>query len=85
MTHLESVCPEWHDPGYSRKPIDLKEMLISEGKSEDEANHIIGKMEESQKLKEFFFAIIMTGLSAIQERNCACPNRAMQSSSSCDL
>lgn len=53
MTHLESVCPEWHDHGNSRKPIDLKEMLISEGKSEDEANRIIGKMEESQKLKEF--------------------------------
>ena len=53
MTHLESVCPEWHNPGNSRKPIDLKEMLISEGKSEDEANRIIGKMEESQKLKEF--------------------------------
>ncbi|CAM7421024.1 DUF4065 domain-containing protein [Salmonella enterica subsp. enterica serovar Emek] len=53
MTHLKSVCPEWHDPGFSRKPIDLKEMLLLEGKEEQEADNIISTMEESQQLKAF--------------------------------
>lgn len=53
MTHLQTVCPEWHDPGNSRVPIDLKEMLLREGKKEDEADRILQSMEESQQLKAF--------------------------------
>ncbi|MBV8042520.1 Panacea domain-containing protein [Pluralibacter sp.] len=53
MTHLQHICPEWHNPGSSRRPIDLKEMLLREGKNEEEAESIIQSMEESQRLKAF--------------------------------
>ncbi|SFF31369.1 Protein of unknown function [Phytobacter palmae] len=53
MTHLKSICPEWHDPGSSRIPINLKEMLLHEGKDEAEADSIIQSMDESQQLKAF--------------------------------
>ncbi|WP_370548263.1 Panacea domain-containing protein [Edwardsiella tarda] len=53
MTHLREVCPEWHDPGSSSTPIDLKEMLLSGGKGEEEADNILSSIEESQQLKTF--------------------------------
>lgn len=53
MTHLRDVCPEWIDPGNSRLPIDKRAILISEGKSEDDANKIIINMQEAEQLKEF--------------------------------
>ncbi|MCS4273511.1 MULTISPECIES: Panacea domain-containing protein [Raoultella] len=53
MTHLRNVCPEWHDPGNSRTPIDVREIFLNEGKSPEEAENIIRSMCESQQLKEF--------------------------------
>ncbi|MDF1895075.1 Panacea domain-containing protein [Rahnella contaminans] len=53
MTHLEKYCPEWRNPGSSRMPIDCKDILIYEGKSEEDANNIIQNMRESEDLKEF--------------------------------
>lgn len=53
MTHLKEYCPEWKDPGNSSKAIDCKDILIFEGKSEEEADKIIGSMRESENLKEF--------------------------------
>lgn len=53
MTHLKDYCPEWKDPGKSRMPIDRKDILIYEGKSEEEANSILQSMSESEELKEF--------------------------------
>ncbi|MGO3569672.1 MAG: Panacea domain-containing protein [Serratia grimesii] len=53
MTHLADVCPEWHDPGRSRTPIDVREIFLHEGKSLEEAESIFRSMCESQQLKEF--------------------------------
>ena len=53
MTHLRDVCPEWHDPGNSRNPIDVREIFLNEGKSREEAESIFKSMCESQQLKEF--------------------------------
>lgn len=53
MTHLKDYCPEWKDPGKSRKAIDRKDILIYSGKTEREAESIIRNMEESEKLMEF--------------------------------
>ncbi|EKN5942954.1 DUF4065 domain-containing protein [Yersinia enterocolitica] len=53
MTHLKTLCPEWHDPGHSRLPIDKKEILISVGKSKEEVENIIHAMNDAEKLKEF--------------------------------
>jgi len=52
MTHLKEYCPEWEEAGNSNRPIDLKSILIYEGKSEEEANNIIRHMRESEELME---------------------------------
>jgi len=53
MTHLMDVCPEWHDPGFSRTPINVLEIFLNEGKSQEEAENMLRSMCESQQLKEF--------------------------------
>lgn len=53
MTHLQEVCPEWHDPGQSCTPINKLEIFLSDGKTQEEASRIVDSMNESQKLKEF--------------------------------
>ena len=53
MTHLKDYCPEWKNPGRSRQPIDRRDILIYEGKSEEDANNIIQSMIELEELKEF--------------------------------
>lgn len=53
MTHLQEVCPEWHNPGRSSTPINKLEIFLSDGKSLEEASRIVQNMNESLKLKEF--------------------------------
>ncbi|WP_410528940.1 SocA family protein [Serratia sp. AXJ-M] len=52
LTHLQEVCPEWRDPGKSRLPIYARDILLSSGKSVEEAENILRNMRESDLLKE---------------------------------
>lgn len=53
MTHLEEFCPEWQNPGNSRRPIDKKDILLLEGKSEAEAQNIIDNINDMEELRRF--------------------------------
>ena len=37
LTHTKEHCPEWQDPGYSRLPLKIKDILMNHGQTEREA------------------------------------------------
>lgn len=53
MTHLKEVCPEWKDPGNSRRQIYVGDILLLSGKSSHETEQILQNMRESDILRDF--------------------------------
>ncbi|MFV8985328.1 Panacea domain-containing protein [Serratia fonticola] len=53
MTHLKEVCPEWKDPGNSRRQIFIGDILLLSGKSNHETEQILQNMRESDILRDF--------------------------------
>lgn len=50
FTHDKKNCPEWEDPHGSSYPISLKDLLLKNGKKEDEVNLILQNIEEIEDL-----------------------------------
>ena len=50
LTHDPEFCPEWEDPHGSSYPIRCKDLLIKNGKTEEEANAILQRIEEVDSL-----------------------------------
>ena len=54
LAEITERVPEWKDPNGSSFPVEIKELLISMGKSEEDSERIESQILENSKL-DFFF------------------------------
>ncbi len=52
LTHSKECCPEWSDPHDSMLPMNLKDILMIHGKTEEDAEKIIQHLYEIDSVQE---------------------------------
>lgn len=56
-THDKTHVPEWDDPNGSAKPLHLRSIMQAVGKSKDEIEHDLARVEAQQKVSAIFASL----------------------------